>query len=375
MNLKRDVPYNDLPLLPPEVDLETRSILRALIPAARSLAELKLAGELIPNQSILINTIPLLEAQLSSEIENIVTTTDKLFQLAGKGDSSTDPATKETLRYRGALYEGFKMLHEYPVCSRTAIQVCRTIRNVDVGIRNTTGTKIGKKATGEIIYTPPEGVDCINEKLANWELFINSNDELDPLIRMAVMHYQFEAIHPFTDGNGRTGRVLNILYLIQEGLLEIPVLYLSRYIIRTKELYYQLLRNVTEKGDWEAWIIYMLIAIKENAEWTSGKIRAIRNLIQHTCDYVQESLPSIYSRELVELIFTQPYARIANVVDLGLAKRQTASVYLKEMVKIGVLKETRLGKEKLFVHPKLMTLLTSDENSFAPYDANQMDLF
>jgi Fic family protein len=214
MNLKRDVPYNDLPLLPPEVDLETRSILRALIPAARSLAELKLAGELIPNQSILINTIPLLEAQLSSEIENIVTTTDKLFQLAGKGDSSTDPATKETLRYRGALYEGFKMLHEYPVCSRTAIQVCRTIRNVDVGIRNTTGTKIGKKATGEIIYTPPEGVDCINEKLANWELFINSNDELDPLIRMAVMHYQFEAIHPFTDGNGRTGRVLKIIKFI-----------------------------------------------------------------------------------------------------------------------------------------------------------------
>lgn len=367
MGFQRDVPYNNLPLLPPEADLETKAVLRKAIVASRALAELKQAGDLIPNQAILINTIPLLEAGLSSEIENIVTTTDELFKYAASESEAHDPAVKETLRYRSALYEGFLQLTEKPLCAGTAITVCQTIRNIDSGVRETPETKIANKQTDEVIYTPPEGIDVINEKLSNWEKFINNERELDALIRLAVMHYQFEAIHPFSDGNGRTGRILNILFLIQENLLGIPVLYLSRYILQNKAEYYERLRLVTENNEWEAWILYMLDAVDETAVWTAGKIRAIRNLLYHTCEFVKQSLPSIYSHELVELIFTQPYARIVNLTDAGIAKRQTASAYLKQLCDIGVLREMKVGREKIFIHPKLMSLLKSDENSFDEY--------
>ena len=371
MSFKRDIPYNDLPLLPPKTDLETKVILRKAIVTSRALAELKQAGDLIPNQAILINTIPLLEAEMSSEIENIVTTTDELFKYASKEAEATDPAVKETLRYRSALYEGFLKLKEKPLCAATAITVCQTIRNVAAGVRQTPGTKIANKQTGEIIYTPPQGEDVINEKLSNLEKFINTEGELDPLIRLAVMHYQFEAIHPFTDGNGRTGRILNILFLIQERLLDIPVLYLSRYILQNRAEYYERLRCVTEDNEWEAWILYMLEAINETAGWTAGKIRAIRSLLLHTCDYVRQELSSIYSHELVELIFVQPYARIANLTEEGIAKRQTASSYLKQLCDIGVLREIKVGREKIFLHPKLMELLKSDTNTFEEYSLHK----
>ena len=367
MSFDRNIPYNDLPNLPPKKDIESKNILRKAICASRALAELKQAGELIPNQAVLINTIPLLEAKLSSEIENIVTTTDELFQYAGNENNARNPMTKETLRYRRALYEGFTYLKKKPLCAATAIKVCQIIRNIDIGVRSTLGTKIANKETGTVIYTPPEGIDVINNKLSNWEHFLNNTSDIDPLIRLAIMHYQFEAIHPFSDGNGRTGRILNILYLIQEELLEIPVLYLSRYILQTKSEYYTRLRGVTENEEWEEWIIYMLDAIQCTAEWTSSKIRAIRNLLQHTCDYVKEKSPAIYSHELVELVFTQPYSRIFNLTDANIAKRQTASNYLKNLCKIGVLREIKLGREKIFIHPKLMNLLKSDRNEFDHY--------
>jgi Fic family protein len=184
---------------------------------------------------------------------------------------------------------------------------------------------------------------------------------------MAVMHYQFEAIHPFTDGNGRTGRVLNILFLIQEGLLDIPVLYLSRFFINHKDRYYSLLREVTENGDWQQWILYILEAVEETATWTTEKIKAIQNLLTHTCDYVRQKLPKIYSHELVEIIFEQPYCRIKNIVEQNIAKRQTASVYLKRLVEIGVLDEVTAGKEKLYIQPKFLRLLTQDDNSYKMY--------
>lgn len=367
MNFDRNKPYNELPLLPPPLDLESKAIMRALVKASRALAELKQAGEMIPNQAVLINTIPLLEAQSSSEIENIVTTTDELFRLASSEDEATDAATKEALRYRTALRQGFETLRARPLCANTAITVCQTIRGMAIDVRKTPGTKLTNPATQEVVYTPPEGETVIREKLSNWEKYINEAQEIDPLVRMAIMHYQFEAIHPFEDGNGRTGRVLNILFLIQEKILSLPVLYLSRYIIKNKSDYYQTLRNVTENQEWEAWIIYMLNALAQTANWTTEKIKAIRQLLRHTRDYVKQEATKIYTRELVELIFTMPYCRIGNVIKAGIAQRQTASEYLKRLVKLRVLKEVKVGREKLFIHPKFMKLLLEDSNTFELY--------
>jgi Fic family protein len=221
-----------------------------------------------------------------------------------------------------------------------------------------------------VIYTPPEGEALLRELLANWERFLHEEASLDPLIRMAVAHYQFEAIHPFTDGNGRTGRILNSLFLVEAGLLPLPILYLSRYIIGHKSEYYRLLLAVTRDDAWEEWVLYMLRGVEETAAWTTGKIGAIRKLSADTAEYVRQTLPKIYSRELVDVIFVQPYCRIANLVEADIAGRQAASRYLKALVTTGVLREQAVGKEKLFVHPKLMTLLTRDSNAFEPYQKN-----
>lgn len=370
MKFDRSKPFNALPGLPPEAEIESKSILKKCVRTARVLAELKTAGRLIPNQSVLINTIPLLEANASSEIENIVTTTDSLFRYSSAEAEARDPAVKETLRYRTALYQGYMALSTRPVCTATAVRVCRTLRNVEIDIRDVPGTVIADGTTGNIIYTPPEGESLIREKMANWEKYINEAKEIDPLIRLALMHYQFEAIHPFTDGNGRTGRILNILFLVQENLLEIPVLFLSRYIIKHRSEYYRLLHGVTEKGEWEAWILYMLDALEKTSAWTVAKINSVSELLEHTCKYVRTRLPKIYSRELVEMIFTQPYCRIGNLVEANIAKRQTASNYLKALAEIGVLVEHKVGREKLFLHPRFLNLLTGDSNDFQDYQTS-----
>lgn len=359
-------PHNQLPALPPAHELETRAVLKACIEARAALAELKQAAELIPNQAMLINTIPLLEAKDSSEIENIVTTTDQLFQYA-QGHDNADPATKEALRYRTALYQGFQSLKARPLCTATAVDVCRTLKGVDMDIRRTPGTQLANDRSGEVVYTPPEGEARLRDMLANWERFLHNQTELDPLIRMAVGHYQFEAIHPFTDGNGRTGRVLNILYLIQEELLNLPILYLSRHVIAHKADYYRLLLSVTRDGAWEPWLLFMLQAVADTSKWTTGKIAAIRALAEHTTEHVRTRLPKIYTRELVDVIFEQPYCRIGNLVDKGIAQRQAASRYLHDLAALGVLREMPFGKEKLFIHPKLMQLLSRDNNQFQPY--------
>ncbi len=364
---RADQPWNQLPPLPPAVELETKAVLKQCITARAALAELKQAAELIPNQTMLINTIVLLEAKDSSEIENIVTTTDELFQYAQGGDNLANAATKEALRYRTALYRGYQSLAARPLCTATAVEVCRTIKAADLDIRRTPGTQLINDRTGEVIYTPPEGEACLRELLANWERFLHNQTDLDPLIRMAVGHYQFEAIHPFSDGNGRTGRVLNILLLIQTELLALPILYLSRHIIAHKADYYRLLLDTTRTGQFGPWIIFMLQAVEETAKWTTGKIAAIRKLAEHTTEHVRERLPKIYSRELVDVIFEQPYCRIGNLVEKNIAQRQSASRYLKELTAIGVLREVQAGKEKLFIHPKLMQLLGRDGNVFAPY--------
>ncbi len=215
-------PYNDLPLLPPDREIETRTVLKKCVTARTALAELRLAGHLIPDQSILVHAIPNLEARDSSAVENIVTTNDALFREAGLGDHEAEPATKEAARYRNALYAAIEAIKTRPLSTRIAVEVCRAIKGIDLDIRCTPGTTLTNSHTGEVIYTPPEGEARLRELLANWERFAHESPELDPLVRMAVLHYQFEAIHPFPDGNGRTGRILNILSLMQDGLLDLP---------------------------------------------------------------------------------------------------------------------------------------------------------
>lgn len=363
---KPDAPYQALPGLPPSAELETKPVLKQCITARAALAQLKQAAELIPNQAVLINTLPLLEARASSEIENIVTTADRLFQFR-QVDENADPATKEALRHSHALLEGFQELKRYPLNTRTAEVVCTKITGVEMQVRRVPGTALENEKTGEIVYTPPVGEELLRSLLANWEHFLHDATEFDPLTRTAAAHYQFEAIHPFTDGNGRTGRVLNSLFLIQENLLSLPILYLSRYIIRHKEDYYRLLLDVTREQAWEPWLLYFINGVEETATWTTTKIAAIRALLDKTTDHVRRFAPKIYSYELVNVIFEQPYCRIRNLTDAGIVKRQAASRYLKELVAIGVLQEKAVGREKLFINPRLMQLLTRETNTFTPY--------
>ncbi len=315
---------------------------------------------------MLINTLPILEARDSSNIENIVTTTDLLFQFDGHVNNA-NPATKEALRYRTALNEGWLAIKQRPLNSRTAELVCSQIKDTDMSVRKIPGTALANEATGEVIYTPPEGETLLRDLLTNWEEMLYKHPEIDPLIRMAVSHYQFEAIHPFTDGNGRTGRIINILFLVQEDLIKLPILYLSRYINTHKTAYHENLLAVTRDEAWEPWLLYMLDAVESTADWTTKKIHEIRDLSNHTVEYVKKTLPKIYSRELVDEIFMQPYCRISNLVDAGIAKRQTASEYLKQLVEIGVLKEMKSGREVLFIHPKLISLLSSEDETFSRY--------
>jgi Fic family protein len=362
-------PYDALPLLPPPLELESRTVLKQCVQARSALAELKVAAALIPNPAVLINTLPLLEAQASSEIENVVTTADELFRHLD-GDEGADPATREALRYRSALLQGVGLITERPLSTATAEAICTRIKGAEMSVRTVPGTRIASVRTGTVVYTPPERQQSLRDLLTNWEIFLHDGDgdgALDPLVRMAVAHYQFEAIHPFTDGNGRTGRVINSLFLVERRLLDRPILYLSRYVIAHKADYYRLLLEVTRDGAWEPWILYMLRGIEETARWTLAKIAAIRELTTIVTEHLRASHPKLYDRDLVDVIFEQPYCRIRNVVERGLGTRQSASRYLKGLVEAGVLREVRAGREKLFVNPRLMALLTRDGNDIAAF--------
>jgi Fic family protein len=353
-------PYDDLPLLPPRADVESKAVLKQALRATRALAELKGAGGLIPDQSILINAIPLQEARLSSEIENIVTTQDELFRAAGDEDAVTDPQTKEVLRYRTVLRMGYEKLRQQALSLEMIREICRTLRNEAADFRDEgEQVVIGNRTTGSVTYTPPRGGRVLMDKLRNLETYLLAPDGPDPLIRMAVAHYQFEAIHPFVDGNGRSGRILNILYLLHTRLLEIPVLYLSRFIIHNKRHYYQALREVTENDAWEPWVLYMLRGVEETSLWTTNRIHAIRALLSATVEKCRVELPKVYSKELVELIFRQPYCKITFLVDAGIAKRKTASEYLQEMERIGILTGEKRGREMVYRHPALIQVLTA----------------
>jgi Fic family protein len=358
MAFNRLRPYNELPPLPPPIDLESKAILKKCISAHRALATLKGAGDLIPNQAILINAIPLQEAKASSEIENIVTTGDDLYQADVVPGITTDPHTREVLRYRTALRRGYDLLDKHSISVVVLKEICEVLLNHEVQIRWFGDARIINRATNEVVFTAPEGGELLHEKMGQLERFIHEDGPLDPLIRLALIHYQFEAIHPFEDGNGRTGRILNILYLIEQGLLAIPVLYLSRAIIARKNDYYRLLREVTEEQAWEQWVLFMLSAIEETSLWTYSRILAIRSLLEKTAETYRDKLPSaVYSKDLIELIFVQPYCKIQFVVDAGIAQRQTAAGYLQQLEDIGVLESKKIGRERVFINPPLLKLL------------------
>ena len=357
-----DQPHQALPPLPPQGEIETKSVLKRCVAARAALAGLNQATALIPDQGILMSAFPTLEAQASSEIENIVTTTAELFEHLS-ADQRASPSVREALRYRSALLAGFRELDARPICTRLAEIVCSEIKGTPMAVRRTPGTALRNDRTGEVIYTPPVGEQALRDLLANWERFLNEPGELDPLVRMAIGHYQFEAIHPFSDGNGRTGRVLNSLYLVSQGLIGQPVLYLSRAIIEDKDRYYRLLHDVTAHGAWVQWIEFMLECVERTAAWTTEKVRAIRLLQAHTARVVQDRCRAAYSHELVSLLFERPYLRIGDIVDAGLAKRQTAATYARALVAAGILEERAAGQAKLFVNTRLMRLLTHDSNA------------
>jgi Fic family protein len=313
-----------------------------------------------------VHAIPNLEARGSSAVENIVTTNDALFREASLGDHEATPATKEAARYRNALYAGIEAIKTRPLSTRIAVEVCRAITGIDLDIRRTPGTTLTNSHTGEVIYTPPEGEARLRELLANWERFAHESPELDPLVRVAVLHYQFEAIHPFPDGNGRTGRILNILSLMQDGLLALPTLYLSRYILKTRGEYYRRLGEVTFQQQWEPWILYVLGGVEETSMWTTQKIMAIEALMDETTRYIRVGAPKM-PHAVIEQIFTQPYCRIGNLVEARIAARHTASAYLKELVRLGVLEEEKVGRDKIFLHRKYLDVLFAEGHAFEPY--------
>jgi Fic family protein len=362
MPFNREKPYNELPDLPPVANLETAEILKATIKANRLLGELKGYCQTLPDPRLLINTIILQESKDSSAIENIVTTQDELYKAVISHDEiiSISSATKEVLLYREALYFGLEKLRKNGLLTANImIGIMQRLKGTLEEIRKTTGTKLANPLTKEVIYAPPEGEELIRRKIFALEKFIHADaDGLDPLIKMALIHYQFEAIHPFSDGNGRTGRILNVLYLVQQKLLILPVLYLSSYIIKHKTEYYSLLRDVTEKNKWEDWVLYMLNAISETSTFTLNKIDAIQKLKEETALKTKEIMKSSYNRELVDLIFSFPYVKIKALEKNNIAKRQTASVYLQQLAKGNILKPIKVGKEMYYINQKLMKLIT-----------------
>ena len=356
-DFKNDIPYNDLPLLPPNSNLETTNILRKTITASRALANLNGAIINLPNPQLFLDTIHLQEAKASSEIENIITTNDELYKSVVADKKFDNPAAKEVINYKNALWHGLKQLESRPfITTNLCIDIMQRIKENTSGVRTTPGTTLSN-TKGEVIYTPPSGEDVIRKKLSNFEKFINEDDSLDPLIKMALMHYQFEAIHPFSDGNGRTGRILLLLYLKMENLLDVPAIYLSEYIIKNKSEYYKRLRLVTEKKDWESWVIYMLDMIENTSQKGLVRLKEIMNLMQKMSDEIKNELPKTYKKDLIEIIFKLPYTKRQNLIDAGLGTPKTVGNYLMALEDKGFLKSIKVGKEKLYLNYRLMRIL------------------
>ncbi|MGP1367844.1 MAG: Fic family protein [Treponema sp.] len=336
--------------------IKTINILKAEIKAAKALAELKGIANVIPNQSILINAIVLQESKDSSGIENIITTKDELYKAVSETAKKIDSATKEVMFYREALYTGFYQLKEHDFISiNDIVNIQKILVQNDAGIRTLPGTKLVNDRTNEIVYTPPQTKQEIDELLKNFTDYLNNSD--DTLAKLAVLHYQFESIHPFYDGNGRTGRIINILYLILKHHLEVPILYLSSYIIKNKDEYYKLLQKVRTEDAWENWIIFILKGIEQTASETIEKVKDIKNLLENTAEKIKSDASKIYSKELVETLFENPYCKIEFIVKKLGVERKAASRYLHTLEDRGILKCIKAGKDNIFINTGLTELL------------------
>ena len=336
---------------------ETPTTLKKAISANRALAKLNGVAQIIPNSTILINSLVLQEAKDSSEIENIITTHDELFR-AGLDVSDITNEAKEVQNYRQALLKGYELvISNKLLLKKYIIEIQQELEQNDAGVRRQSGTVLKNAATGEVVFTPTQDYETIQELLDNLERYINEENEIDPLINMAILHYQFESIHPFYDGNGRTGRIINILYLVLKDLLELPILYLSRYIIENKADYYRLLQEVRTKENWEEWVLYMLDGVEKTSLSTIELIENINLLMQQTQTVVKEQLPKLYSKDLIEILFMHPYTKMEFLVNgLGIS-RQTASKYLKDLQNIGVLESVQIKNSKFFINTQLFSML------------------
>ena len=348
--------------LPLKEELESLNILRKLSRAHRSLAELKGLAETIPNQNILIDTLALQEAKDSSAVENIITTHDELYKVELEMDPIGSIAAKEVQNYAIALKKGFRLVLENEVLTQNHIKVIQeTLENNEAGFRTVPGTTLKNDKTGEVVYIPPQHPDEIKDLMANLEEYINDDglQELDPLIKLAVIHFQFESIHPFYDGNGRTGRIINILYLILKDLLRIPVLYLSRYIIQNKQNYYKFLQSVRDHGDWENWIMFVLDAVEKTSIHTLGQIRRIKELMTEYKTGIRDQF-KFYSQDLLNNLFRHPYTKIESVMKEVDVSRPTATSYLKQLVEHDFLEKHKMGKSNFYVNRQLFDLFSAE---------------
>lgn len=353
--------HNKLPMLPPNIELETKEVLKQLAKANRSLAELKGYSDIIPNKNILINAVTIKEAKDSSEIENIITTHDDLYKAISNASGASAEA-KEVVNYRTALWKGYELVkNSNMLTTNMIIEIQSIIEYNNAGIRKLPGTVLRNERTGDIVYTPPAGEDEIIKLLNNLEEYINYDySDLDPLIKLAVIHYQFENIHPFYHGNGRTGRIINVLYLVLKKLIDSPILYLSSYIIRNKAGYYKLLQEVRTHDNWQDWIIYILKGIEETAEETLRLVKMINREVESMSAEIKERLPKLYSKELIELLFYEFYTKIVYIENGLSVTRKTAANYLSTLEEEGFLTSERIGKERIYQNKRLYDLVKYD---------------
>lgn len=350
-------------LIPPSVNVETPEVLKKALEAQQFLSELKGISQTIPNQGIILNTLPIQEARDSSEIENIVTTSDALYKADIEKEKKIDQTTKEVQRYAIALHEGFVRIKKDGLIKvNDIIAIQKRLEDNDAGIRSLPGTKLSNPATGEVVFIPPQHKDDILNALNNLEQYMN-NDELSnvhPLIKMAIIHFQFESIHPFYDGNGRTGRIINMLYLVQKGLLDIPVLYLSRYIVQNKPKYYELLQRVRTNNDWESWILYMLEGVKQTSMGTIEDIKLIRDEMLKAKHQIRRQF-SFYSQDLINHIFRHPYTKINHLQQDLRVSRPTATKYLDELSEANFLKKVKQGRDNYYINSTLLEILADNK--------------
>lgn len=350
--------------IPNESELESVQILKGLARAHRYLAELKGVAKTIPNEGMLISTLTMQEAKDSSAIENIITTHDELFKVTVLKGEKVNQAAKEVENYRAALRESYRQTRDSGLIRVNDILQMQAIIEPDrAGIRKIPGTIIGNAETGEVVYTPPQHPDEIIELLDNLVTYINDDQlsELDPLIKMALIHHQFESIHPFYDGNGRSGRIINILYLVKNELLDLPILYLSRYIVRTKTEYYRLLQSVRDENDWQSWVLYIIKGIEETAKETIEFINQIRTLVLETKRRMRSDLPKIYSQDLLNNLFFHPYTKVQFVVDQLGVSRITATRYLNQLAEHGFVSKHKMGRTNFYVNEPLLRLISQQE--------------